>query len=481
MRICFVCTGNASRSPMAEVIARQQLEELGLAWPVCSAGTEGVDGAAICEMAVAVCAEAGLSLAGKTRQALKEELITSDTVFVTMEDEHRDVLIKKFGIANDRFFDFKGDVANPRFGDLDAYRTCRNQLVDEVGGLLRLLQNMERKKMRVYFVRHAEADLTIREDETRPLTMRGREDSLKVTAALENKGISKVYSSPYVRAIDTVGNLAETLGLDIVKVDDLREREVGGWVHDFHGYARWQWEDFNHKNPGGESLAEVQKRNIKILKSIIEENLGSSVVIATHGTALSTIINHYRADFDYEGFLTIIDKMPYILCLTLDSKELITMDEIYFGGSTLTYRHSITAEEVNAIRVATGYGQIHPEQLRAGFAGSTLIIAAYENEQAVGFVRLVWDGGAVALIPDILVRPEFQGRGIETKMVRLLLGFLRSKLKPGWGIQVDIRAWANRSLYESLGFQRSMPERRGLPMHICLTNHIRQIDSGFRE
>jgi len=99
----------------------------------------------------------------------------------------------------------------------------------------------------------------------------------------------------------------------------------------------------------------------------------------------------------------------------------------------------------------------------------------------VGFARLVWDGGSVALIPDILVRPEFQGRGIEARLVRRLLDFLRAKLKPGWGIQVDIRAWNEPGLYESFGFEITRPERRGLPMHVSLTHHSRHGASVLRE
>ncbi|MCK9524810.1 MAG: histidine phosphatase family protein [Limnochordia bacterium] len=313
---------------MAEVIARYQLEQLGLDWQVCSAGTEGVDGAPISENARIVCAEAGLSLAGKARQALKEDLVTSDRVFVAMEDQHRDFLMDHFGITEDRIFVLEGAIVNPRFGDLETYRLCKSQIVTEVGNILRFLKSIEKDKVRLYFVRHAKSDQSVREDPIRPLTPEGQRDALKVTAVLKDKGITKVYSSPYARARDTVCNLAATLGLDIVQVDDLRERVVGGWVDDFPSYAGKQWEDFSYKNPGGESLAEVQERSIKAVQAIIEENLGSSVAIGTHGTALSTILNYFDSDFGYADFYRIVDRMPYILCLTLDRANLISVREV---------------------------------------------------------------------------------------------------------------------------------------------------------
>ena len=149
---------------------------------------------------------------------------------------------------------------------------------------------------------------------------------------------------------------------------------------------------------------------------------------------------------------------------------------------TITYKNTITAEDANAIRSSVGFRKIHPEQLQASLDGSAFIIAAYRQNKAVGMARLIWDSGSVALIHDIIVVPEFQGHGIETKLITHIFDFLNTKLKPGFGIQVDIRAWNNQEkLYESLGFQISTPQLRGIPMHICLTNQIELTDSMFNQ
>lgn len=149
---------------------------------------------------------------------------------------------------------------------------------------------------------------------------------------------------------------------------------------------------------------------------------------------------------------------------------------------TITYKNTITAEDVNAIRSSVGFRKIHPEQLQASLDGSAFIIAAYHQNKAVGMAHLIWDSGSVALIHDIIVVPEFQGHGIETKLITHIFDFLNTKLKPGFGIQVDIMAWNNQEkFYESLGFQISTPQLRGIPMHICLTNQIELTDSMFNQ
>lgn len=147
---------------------------------------------------------------------------------------------------------------------------------------------------------------------------------------------------------------------------------------------------------------------------------------------------------------------------------------------SITYKNTISAEEVNLLRASIGFRQILPEQISAGLNGSALIAVAYDQCRIVGMARLIWDGGFVALIPDVLVLPEYKMQGVERELITRLLDFLQSKLEPGFGIQVDIKAWDQReTFYEELGFQLSTYELRGIPMHICLTNQIELTDAKF--
>lgn len=183
-------------------------------------------------------------------------------------------------------------------------------------------------KTLVYFVRHAEPDYTNRDDMTRPLTEKGFADIKKVTRALIDRGISNIYSSPYKRSYDTIKHFADNTKLDIITVDDFRERKIGEWVKDFRTYSKNQWEDFSFKLLEGECLKEVQERNITALLAVINENIGKSIAIATHGTALSTIINYFNPTFGHADFLSIADKMPYILCFKFDGTNFEAIEEI---------------------------------------------------------------------------------------------------------------------------------------------------------
>ena len=181
---------------------------------------------------------------------------------------------------------------------------------------------------KVYFVRHAKPDISIQDDLTRPLTEEGIKDSKKATEFLLDKDITKVYSSPYKRSIDTIKDFAESMNLEINIIDDFRERKIDDvWIEDFNKFAKEQWNNFDYKLPNGESLNEVKKRNVIALKDIIRVNPNQNMVIGTHGTALSTIINYYDENFDYAQFERIKHRMPYIVCITFDGDNAVSIEE----------------------------------------------------------------------------------------------------------------------------------------------------------
>lgn len=166
----------------------------------------------------------------------------------------------------------------------------------------------------VYFVRHAQPNLENHEDALRELTPKGQADTALVTAFLEDKNVGLVLSSPYRRAVDTISPFALERGLTVKTIDGFRERKVGeGWIEDFDEFARKQWEDFSYKLPGGESLAEVQQRNLQALLDVFLQYPKESVIaIGSHGTALSTVINAYQPAFGYEAF-SVMAKTPWIV------------------------------------------------------------------------------------------------------------------------------------------------------------------------
>lgn len=172
---------------------------------------------------------------------------------------------------------------------------------------------------RIFFVRHAEPNYGNHNDPARELSPRGMIDRERVTRFFADNRIDIVISSPYKRAIDTIKPFAESRGLAIEIIEDFRERKVGAcWIEDFSEFAKRQWEDFDYKLSDGECLREVQERNISALKSVLQKHPGKSIVIGSHGTALSTIINYFNHSFGYDDFRKIKNRMPWIVEFDFD-------------------------------------------------------------------------------------------------------------------------------------------------------------------
>ncbi len=172
---------------------------------------------------------------------------------------------------------------------------------------------------RFFFVRHAESNTENHDDFSRELSEKGMRDTHVVTEYLKDKKVDVVVSSPYRRSIETIKAFAEETCLEIETIDGFRERKVGsGWINDFTSFTQKQWNDFSYKLPGGECLKDVQERNICELMNLASRYKGKTIVVGSHGTAMSTIINYFDNRFDYECFKKIKDKMPWIVEIQFD-------------------------------------------------------------------------------------------------------------------------------------------------------------------
>ena len=181
----------------------------------------------------------------------------------------------------------------------------------------------------VYFVRHCKPDGKNLDDRTRPLTEEGLEDSVKVMEFLKDKDIDVFISSPYRRSFDTIKKAAEFYH-KVIKTDErLRERKAGKGGNT-HEMFKKRWADFDYAEEDGESIGSVQKRNIEALNEILEKYQGKNIVIGTHGTALSSILNHYDPHFTVESFMKIIDFMPYIVKMKFDGNTLVSKEDAFF-------------------------------------------------------------------------------------------------------------------------------------------------------
>ena len=120
---------------------------------------------------------------------------------------------------------------------------------------------------------------------------------------LKDLKVDIVYSSNYVRAIQTAKYISE----DINIIDELGERVYGinSWDELPENYERKQFLDENLKIGYGESQKEVRERMTKAINKILDENKGKKIAIVSHATAISYYLKKY-CDIKIEN-----DKLVY--------------------------------------------------------------------------------------------------------------------------------------------------------------------------
>ena len=87
--------------------------------------------------------------------------------------------------------------------------------------------------------------------------------------------------------------------------------------------SKKRWEDFDYHEEGGESLRSVQERNISALFELLDSHPKDTIILGTHGTALSTILNYFDHSYNCDSFLRMIDFMPYVIRLDFDGRECV--------------------------------------------------------------------------------------------------------------------------------------------------------------
>ena len=81
-------------------------------------------------------------------------------------------------------------------------------------------------------------------------------------------------------------------------------------------------------------------------------------------------------------------------------------------------------EQYFALFETTGWNreyQASPEELARAVANSQHFVSAYDAGKLVGFGRVLTDGVLHAMIYEMIVHPDYQGRGIGTQILRSLV------------------------------------------------------------
>ncbi len=181
----------------------------------------------------------------------------------------------------------------------------------------------DRDALTVLLVRHAEpvAPGTSGFDEfTRPLTTKGMRDAEQLREIHSSTRIDAAYSSPYLRARQTIEPIARARGLAIATIEDLRERMLSlAELPDWKTHLKRTWEDFDYAPPGGETGRIAQARVVRVLDTIASRHSAGTVILASHGNLIALALHAFMPNVDYKFWESI--PMPAVFTLIRDGEH----------------------------------------------------------------------------------------------------------------------------------------------------------------
>ena len=90
------------------------------------------------------------------------------------------------------------------------------------------------------------------------------------------------------------------------------------------------------------------------------------------------------------------------------------------------YNESVSAKALSDLRETVGWNRMEKEYNNP-LMTSYYHVAVYENEELVGYIDCVSNGVTDAYIQDLMVHPDYQGKGVGTELMNKMIKYLKEQ------------------------------------------------------
>lgn len=184
------------------------------------------------------------------------------------------------------------------------------------------------------------------------------------------------------------------------------------------------------------------------------------------GTDLMKRILELLNNCGYKQVSLSVQKANYAVKLYLDTGfEIVSEnDEEYVMvrklDSLTVKRNELTAEEYIELWNSVWDGAPSLEQTRLALEHTLFRVSVYDGEKPIAMARMIGDMGICYYIKDVVVRPEYQKKGIGRMLINELLKFVNENGIEGSSIFVELCAMPDKMpFYEKLGFSANEAQR----------------------
>lgn len=97
-------------------------------------------------------------------------------------------------------------------------------------------------------------------------------------------------------------------------------------------------------------------------------------------------------------------------------------------------------------------------------------MCAIDGDKTIGMARVISDGGYVVYIADVIVLPEYQGKGVGQLIMEDVMKYIYEVISDGAPVMVNLMsAFSRESFYEQFGFVKRPTKEVG---GVCFNGSI---------
>ena len=116
--------------------------------------------------------------------------------------------------------------------------------------------------------------------------------------------------------------------------------------------------------------------------------------------------------------------------------------------------NGLSAELFLQLYASVGWEPPGIEQMQKAPENTIATFTAYDEDKAVGMVRLIGDGRMTFYIKDFAVVPEYQSMGVGTLLLNALEDYIKEHIAPDWAVSLELISSKEAvGFYQKHGFE----------------------------
>jgi len=123
-----------------------------------------------------------------------------------------------------------------------------------------------------------------------------------------------------------------------------------------------------------------------------------------------------------------------------------------------------TVAEYIDLRAKMGWGRIDEETAHGTIQAAVFTVCLLRQEQLAGIARVMGDGAIYFFLADLIVAPQFRGRGYGDRLMHAVTSYFDRSARPGASITL-VPLNGQEPFYEKFGFVRCPNGPFGTAMH----------------